>query len=200
MISRSCNPRSVYWSRLVWVTNVAHNASLFLPYLLLCPANCWKFHESQAAVARNCSMLSTSATTIDEKLQNVDYIIIQEWQRESRGILTHLICSETIILCLHEGKAGGVRQLPLHGEGGRDISTWRAFCTGPISIKSSTLRVLGCFTRQPEDVSLVWGWDIFFSHQALLNGKAVDPFSIFQRKCLVFCYPRRILTWCIHPN
>lgn len=54
-------------------------------------------------------MLSTSATTIDEKLQNVDYIIIQEWQRESRGILTHLICSETIIRCLHEGKAGGVR-------------------------------------------------------------------------------------------
>lgn len=62
-------------------------------------------------------MLSTATTTIDEKLWHVDYIIILEWQRESKGILTHLICSETIILCLHEGKTGGIRQLPLHGEG-----------------------------------------------------------------------------------
>lgn len=63
-------------------------------------------------------MLSTATTTIDEKLWHVDYIIILEWQRESKEILTHPICSETIILCLYEGKARGVRQLPLHGEGG----------------------------------------------------------------------------------
>ena len=63
-------------------------------------------------------MLSTATTTINENLWHVDYTIILELQRELKGILTHLICSETIILCLHEGKTAGVRQLPLHGEGG----------------------------------------------------------------------------------